>query len=60
MECFNCGNCKDENELYYCPKINDFVIKDYVKTKEKNRTGWKKGKPEYEKRRRQNKKKEIV
>jgi len=60
MECFNCGNCKEDSTLYYCPKSNDFIIKDSNQAKEKNRSGWKKGRPEYESRRRKNKKREIV
>lgn len=51
--CFECGNCKQEGSIYFCPAKNDFVIKETqpvtVKTK---RSGWKKGSPDYEGRRR--------
>lgn len=52
-ECFHCGNCKMEDLTYYCAARNEFVVKEgNVFEKSKCSSGWKKGKPEYEKRRR--------
>jgi len=58
MECLSCGNCKDGSVAYFCPMRNDFVVHDEEtsKVKEKNRTGWKKGQPNYEVQRRKNRK----
>ncbi|MDI3534210.1 MAG: hypothetical protein PWQ82_575 [Thermosediminibacterales bacterium] len=53
MECLNCGNCKQNQDIYYCLMRNEFIISDKVSIpKEKSRQGWKKGDPDYELRRR--------
>lgn len=54
MDCFDCGNCRQNEAMYYCPSKNDFVIgeKHLVVEREKVYQGWKKGTPEYEKHRR--------
>jgi len=54
MDCFDCGNCKQNEAMYFCPAKNDFVIgeKYSVVQKDKVYQGWKKGTPEYEKHRR--------
>lgn len=52
MECYNCGNCKENNPTYYCLSKGEIIInKNYVPEK-RQRTGWKKGNKNYEKRRR--------
>lgn len=54
-QCFHCGNCEQGDLTYYCTARNEFIVKEVNTVLEKNRsnTGWKKGDPEYEKRRRQ-------
>jgi len=56
MDCYNCGNCKDNQRAYYCAAKNQIVINENYVPAEKSRTGWKKGNSHYEKIRRQNKK----
>lgn len=54
MSCFDCGNCRQGEAMYYCPAQNEFVIgkKNDVIERQKTDQGWKKGSPDYEKRRR--------
>ncbi|MDD2498229.1 MAG: hypothetical protein PHT78_06230 [Desulfitobacteriaceae bacterium] len=54
MSCFDCGNCKQGEAMYYCPAKNDFVFGEGTQTIERQKPdqGWKKGSPDYEKRRR--------
>jgi hypothetical protein len=54
-QCFYCGNCEQDDLTYYCTARNEFVVKEVTSIMAKNKpnTGWKKGAPEYEKRRRQ-------
>lgn len=53
MECLHCGNCSQDQITYYCAARNEFVIKENNLITEKIRTsGWKKGDPRYETRRR--------
>lgn len=62
MECINCGNCKSGNLAYFCLMKNDFVL-DSNSAKavvEKNRSGWKKGQPNYETHRRKTRKEAEV
>jgi len=57
MVCYNCGNCKTGDSPYFCLMKNDFVVKDSgVTIVEKNRSGWKKGDPNYESHRRKSRK----
>lgn len=42
MDCFNCGNCKENQLTYYCLARNEVVLNMDYKAKEKTRTGWKK------------------
>ena len=58
MECFKCGNCKSENAAYFCLMKNDFMLNTEIQSSivEKNRSGWKKGHPEYEIHRRKTRK----
>lgn len=57
MVCFNCGNCKDSNQVtYYCLSKQEFIINNGYKPIEKSRTGWKKGNKSYEVHRRKYKK----
>lgn len=58
MECFDCGNCKSGNAAYFCLMKNDFVLNSETKliVEEKNRSGWKKGDPNYEIHRRKTRK----
>ncbi|MCX7842157.1 MAG: hypothetical protein N2489_03680 [Clostridia bacterium] len=58
MECLNCGNCKSTNVTYFCLLKNDFVLNENIQsvTVEKNRSGWKKGDPNYEIHRRKTRK----
>lgn len=56
MECFNCGNCKENQPTYYCLAKNEVVINDKYVPSDKGRTGWKKGNKNYEIHRRRTKK----
>ncbi|MDK2799415.1 MAG: hypothetical protein PWQ70_1034 [Clostridiales bacterium] len=57
MTCFNCGNCKLGDSAYFCLMKNDFVVNENkVSVIEKNRSGWKKGDPNYELHRRKSRK----
>lgn len=61
MECFECLNCRQGQSTYYCPSKDQFVINKGESFIEKNRSGWKKGDPVYEIRRRKiRKEKDIV
>ncbi|HHU32738.1 MAG TPA: hypothetical protein GXZ50_08770 [Clostridia bacterium] len=53
-QCFHCGNCKQDVLTYYCTARNEFIVKEVTNVLEKSKcnTGWKKGDPEYEMRRR--------
>ncbi len=60
MKCLNCGNCKENQQTYYCLAKNEIIInKNYV-PKEKKRSGWKKGSTKYENHRRNTKKEEEI
>ncbi len=53
MRCLECGNCKQNEPVYYCTARNEFVESEEVgEVKLKDRSGWKKGDPEYEEHRR--------
>lgn len=57
MHCLECGNCKTNEPMYYCTARNEFVVNEsYRPEKEKDRSGWKKGKPGYELHRRRTRK----
>lgn len=57
MDCIQCENCKQNTPTYFCIAKNQIVINEnYVAGTEKNRSGWKKGDPEYETHRRRNRK----
>ncbi len=58
MECISCGNCKSGSAAYFCLLKNDFVLNEEIQLKviEKNRSGWKKGDPNYEVHRRKSRK----
>jgi len=58
MECFKCGNCESGMIAYFCPKKNDVVTNEEIKSTviEKSRSGWKKGHPNYETHRRKTRK----
>lgn len=56
MDCLQCGNCKTNEQTYYCISEGDFVINENYQPEEKNRTGWKKGTKEYEVQRRKSRK----
>ena len=55
MSCLDCGNCKKETELYFCPAQNEFVIREKTVIRERE-TRWKKGDPCYESQRRRQRK----
>jgi hypothetical protein len=57
MECIQCQNCKLDQPTYYCALKNDIVV-DTTKVAviQKTRSGWKKGRPDYEQHRRKNRK----
>lgn len=52
MDCFECGNCKENIPTYFCSFKGDFVINENYKPEKKDRIGWKKGNKNYEKHRR--------
>lgn len=55
MECFDCGNCRQEEATYYCTAQNRFIIKEQQVVIERDKSvpsNWKKGGPDYELRRR--------
>lgn len=57
MECFKCKNCEMEDDTYFCPMKNDFVVKEMKSIViEKPKLKWKKGDPEYENHRRKSRK----
>ncbi|ADG83357.1 hypothetical protein Tfer_1784 [Thermincola ferriacetica] len=58
MDCLECGNCRQGDRTYYCTARNDFVIKEenLVIERSKMNSGWKKGEPGYENRRRKTRK----
>lgn len=58
MECLKCENCKTSSAAYFCLMKNDFVLNEEVTSSivEKNRSGWKKGDPDYEVHRRKTRK----
>ena len=56
MDCFNCGNCKENQPTYYCLAKNEVVVNKDYKPRVKTRTGWKKGNKDYEVHRRQSRK----
>lgn len=61
MECFGCGNCHEEQNIYYCPAQNNFIIKERIETPEKVKTtNWKKGVPQYESHRRFRKDEKVL
>ena len=61
MECFECLNCRQEQPTYFCPAKDQFIVINQEISIEKTRTGWKKGDPIYELRRRKiRKEQEIV
>lgn len=48
MECFNCGNCKENQPTYYCLAKNEVVINPNYVPEDKGRANWKKGSKNYE------------
>lgn len=50
MDCINCGNCKENEQTYFCIKEDAVVINEnYVCEDVALHTPWKKGNKEYEK-----------
>lgn len=47
MTCLECGNCSNEEKVFYCPARNDFVIREDIVVRERT-SQWKKGDPRYE------------
>lgn len=56
MECFNCGNCKENQPTYYCIAKGEVVINENYVPADKERDGWKKGSKDYEIHRRKSRK----
>ncbi len=58
MECVKCENCKSGNVAYFCLMKNDFVVNEESRllVVQRSRSGWKKGDPDYEIRRRKTRK----
>ena len=52
MECFGCGNCREEQNTFYCTARNQFMIKESGTIEKVKTTSWKKGAPQYENHRR--------
>ncbi len=55
MSCLDCGNCKEDKDVFFCPAKNEFVIREKTIVRERE-TRWKKGDPKYEFHRRQQRK----
>lgn len=53
MDCFECGNCKENQPTYYCLAKNEVIINKNYQPSKKSRAGWKKGNKNYESHRRQ-------
>lgn len=51
-KCFQCGNCQQNEPMYYCTAKNEFVIVEQTVERDRTKSVWKKGHPQYEKRRR--------
>jgi hypothetical protein len=52
MECLSCGNCRQGESMYYCPARDEFIIDEsYTRIRERVKSSWKKGDPNYESRR---------
>lgn len=51
MTCLECGNCRNEDRVFFCPARNEFVIREEIVVKERT-SQWKKGDPGYESHRR--------
>lgn len=51
MTCLECGNCRNEDHVFFCPARNEFVIREETVVKERT-SQWKKGDPSYEHHRR--------
>ena len=47
MSCLDCGNCRGDADLYFCPAQNEFIIREKTVVRERA-TRWKKGDPRYE------------
>ncbi|MDF2593021.1 MAG: hypothetical protein K0S75_2487 [Clostridia bacterium] len=57
MSCMHCENCRQNTATYFCLEKNEIVINEnYVYSELKNRSGWKKGDPDYEIHRRKTRK----
>ena len=41
MSCLDCGNCKGDADLYFCPAKNEFIIREKTVVRERA-TRWKK------------------
>lgn len=54
MNCFKCGNCQNDEAMYYCTAKDEFVISSHTKVVERAKvaSNWKKGNSQYEDRRR--------
>ena len=62
LMCLECGNCRQNNSLFYCTEKNDFVVAAETEetiVKERTQTNWRKGTQEYEHQRRLRKEKSV-
>jgi hypothetical protein len=52
--CLECGNCRQNAGMYFCPAKNEFVVTATQVVKERvSDERWRKGAPHYEQHRRQ-------
>ncbi|HHV72436.1 MAG TPA: hypothetical protein GXX38_07500 [Clostridia bacterium] len=53
MDCYDCGNCRSDEPVYFCSGRNEFIINETKpQIRERTKSNWKKGEPNYELRRR--------
>ena len=56
MDCYDCGNCRQNQSVYFCIARNDFITSQtQPQVREKEKGSWKKGQPSYELHRRRTK-----
>jgi hypothetical protein len=49
MDCYDCGNCRLSQPVYFCIAKNEFVaVQTQPRIRQKAKGNWKKGNPNYE------------
>jgi len=58
--CLECGNCRQNDSLFYCTAKNEFVVVEEAIVKERTQANWRKGTEGYEHQRRLRKEKSLL